>query len=193
MTARLSRRHALWLLAALPAACTSPDPALYTLAAEAGPVRRGAPSRIELRAIALARYLDRSQIVRSSEGFRLDVLGRDWWGEPLDAMLARVLVQDLSQRLPESTVYAETGAVTARPDASIELNVQRLDTGRSDAVLLLAQVGVIRSGRTVTTRNLRFAVPVPAPGAAALVAAMSRAVAALANAIAGMLVAPAPR
>jgi uncharacterized lipoprotein YmbA len=193
MITRFSRRHALCLLAAIPAACASPNPMLYTLAVEAGPVRRGAPARIELRAIALARYLDRSEIVRSSEDFRLDVLGHDWWGEPLDAMLGRVLVQDLSQRLPESTVFSERGAVTATPDASIELNVQRLDIGRSGAMLLLAQIGVIRSGRTVIARDLRFSVPVAGPGAAALVAAMSRAVADLADAIAGLLVAPARR
>ena len=33
--------------------------------------------------IGLARYLERSQIVRSSENYRLDVMSNDWWGEPL--------------------------------------------------------------------------------------------------------------
>jgi uncharacterized lipoprotein YmbA len=43
--------------------------------------------------------------VRSSEDFRLDVSGNDWWGEPLDAMMGRVLTQELTQRLPGSTVF----------------------------------------------------------------------------------------
>ena len=50
-------------------------------------------------------------------------MSNDWWGEPLGAMLSRVLVEELSQRLPQSTVFAETGAVSASPDATIELNV----------------------------------------------------------------------
>ena len=42
-------------------------------------------------------------------------------------MLARVLIEGLGQRLPQSTVIGESGAVSASPDATIELNVQRLD------------------------------------------------------------------
>lgn len=187
MTRCCSRRRMLLGLTLLPAACSSSNPNLYTLAAEPGPTRTGAPARIELRAIALARYLDRSQIVRSSEDYRLDVLGNDWWGEPLDAMLSRVLVQDLTQRLPESTVFAENGAVSAPPEASIELNVLRMDEDRAGALLLLAQVAVTRGGATAVTRNLRFAVPPAGPGTPALVAAISRAVAQLADALAGML------
>lgn len=182
------RRHVLWWLALLPAACASPNPTLYTLAPEPGPVRYGAPARVELRAIALARYLDRSQIVRSSEGFRLDVLGNDWWGEPPDAMLSRVLVQDLSQRLPRSTVFAENGAVSATPDASVELNVQRMDATARGAVLLLAQVAVLRPGGAAVTQNLRFSVMPAGADTPALVAAMSRAVAQLADAVTGLLV-----
>ncbi len=115
----VGRRRVLWLLAGLPAACASPNPSLYTLAVVPGATHPVAPPHIELREIALAHYLERSQIVRSSEDYRLDVLGNDWWGEPLDAMLSRVLVQELSQRLPSSTVFAENGAITATPDASV--------------------------------------------------------------------------
>ena len=90
----------------------------------------GAPRVIELRAIAIARYLERSQIVRSSEDYRLDVMGNDWWGEPLDAMMSRVLVQELNQRLPGSTVFGENGAISTPPDATVEINMQRFDLDR---------------------------------------------------------------
>ena len=185
MRTRIGRRRALWLLAALPAACSSPNPSLYTLAVVPGATRPVAPPHIELREIALAHYLERSQIVRSSEDFRLDVLGNDWWGEPLDAMLSRVLVQELSQRLPASTVFAENGAITATPDVSVELNIQRFDEDHSGAVLLLAQVAV--TGRATVTRNMRFSVPPPSPGTSGLVSAMSTAVGELADAITAML------
>jgi uncharacterized protein len=175
----------LGLLAALPAACTSPNPVLYTLAIVPGPTRAVSPLRIELREIALAHYLERSQIVRSSEDFRLDVLGIDWWGEPLDAMMSRVLVQELSQRLPESTVFAENSAISITPDASVELNIQRFDEDQTGAVVLLAQVAV--AGRRTVARTMRFAVMPPAPGTAGQVSAMSTALGQLADAIAAMV------
>ena len=186
----LPRRHMLWLLALLPAACASPNPNLYTLAVIPGATRADAPRRIELRLISLAHYLDRTQIVRSSEDYRLDVLGNDWWGEPLDSMLSRVLVQELSQRLPQSMVYGENSGISAAPDASVELNVQRMDEDRSGAVLLLAQVAITRAGQVVHARDLRFSVPLPGPGTTQMVAAMSTAVGQLADAIAFSLTSP---
>jgi hypothetical protein len=100
-------------------------------------------------------------------------------------MLSRVLVQELSQRLPSSTVFSENGAITATPDASVELNVQRFDEDHSGALVLLAQVAV--TARATVTRNVRFSVPPPGPGTPGLVSAMSTAVGELADAIAAML------
>ena len=64
---KLSRRHALTLVAALPAACASPNPTLYTLATVPGDTRMAHRSLIELRQVALPHYLERSEIVRSTE------------------------------------------------------------------------------------------------------------------------------
>jgi uncharacterized lipoprotein YmbA len=183
--APIGRRHALLLLAAAPAACASPNPALYTLAVVPGRVRTGAPHAVALRSVALARYLERSQIVRSSDGYRLDILGNDWWGEPLDSMLGRVLVQDLTQRLPGATVFAESGAIAATPDATVAINVQRLDQARSGDVVLMAQVGVMR--RASATRDVNLAVTPAGAGVSDLVAAMSVATGQLADVVAGML------
>ena len=141
------RRRLLLLLAAAPAGCTSPNPTLYVLAPLPGTPwpgtsSAGAAATVELREIGLARYLERSQIVRSSEGYRLDVLGDEWWGEPLGAMLSRVLVQELTQRLPGRTVFAESGAITVNPAATVAVNIQRLDADATGAVVLIAQVEV---------------------------------------------------
>jgi uncharacterized lipoprotein YmbA len=183
--AGMPRRTALLLLAALPTACTSPNPKLYVLAPVPGPVRTGAPRNIAVRAISLARYLERSQIVRSSEGYQLDVLSNEWWGEPLDAMINRILVQELTQRLPGSTAYADNGAISTPPDATVEVNVQRFDLDHSGAVLLLAQIAV--GGRAMSSRGVTVTVVPADPTTSALVAAMSNAVGQLADAIATML------
>lgn len=181
----LSRRTALLALAALPVGCASPNPALYVLAVEPGPTHRGAPKVIQLRAVAIPHYLERSQIVRSSDGYRMDVLSNDWWGEPVDSMLGRVLVQELNQRLPGSMVYSDSGAISAPPDATVEINVQRMDLDRDGSLLLAAQVAV--DGKRLATQGVRITER-PADGTvSALVAAMSIAVGRLADTVAAMV------
>jgi len=182
----LGRRALAVLLAAWPAACVSPNPALYTLAVVPGAEHAGAPRVIELRAIAVAHYLERSQIVRSSENLRLDVLGNDWWGEPLDAMVGRVLSEELTQRLPGSTVYGENGSISATAGATVAINVQRLDADAAGAVVLIAQVAVT-SGRDNTARTVRYTVPPTGAGTGSLVSAMSTAVGQLADTVAAMV------
>jgi uncharacterized protein len=180
-------RLAGFSLAAL-AACSSPSPVLYTIAPASGTVQAGGPKVVALQQIAIARYLERSQIVRSSENYRLDVMSNDWWGEPLGAMLSRVLIEELGQRLRQSTVIGESGAVTASPDATIELNVQRLDEDSAGNLILQAQASVSFKGRGAPAlRNFRFSVTPPAPGIPGEVNAISTAVGQLADGLASML------
>ena len=170
-------------------ACSSPNPNLYTIAPVLAATQTGAPKVIALRQIGVARYLERSQIVRSSENYRLDVESNDWWGEPIGAMLARVLVDELSQRLPTSTVYAETGAVSVSADATVELNVSRLDLNASGMLVLQAQAAVTTKGRGAPlTQSFHFDVPPPSADVAGEVAAISTAVGQLADGLATMLV-----
>ena len=186
----LSRRSALLALAALPAACASPDPALYVLAAVPGPHRSGAAGVVQIRTIGVPHYLERSQIVRSSEGYRMDVLSNDWWGEPFGAMTGRILLLDLTQRLPGSTVYADNGAISTPPDATVEADLQRFDLDRDGALLLAAQIAV--DGNHVASDTVTVTVR-PADGTTgSLVAAMSTATGQLADKIAAMLAEASP-
>jgi len=127
---RLRAASVLGLLAAL-AACSSPSPDLYTIAPVPGVQQATSPKVVVLQQIGLERYLERLQIVRSSEDYKLDVMSNDWWGEPLGAMLSRVLVDELQQRLPQSVVISEVGAVSAPADATVTLNIQRMDKDAS--------------------------------------------------------------
>lgn len=184
---RLQRFGFLIILCSV-TACVSPNPRLYTIAPVQGPVHSGAPKVIALHDIGTARYLERSQIVRSSENYRLEVMSNDWWGEPLGAMLGRVLVEELSQRLPQSTVYLSGGAISATPDATVELEIQRLDLNAAGELVLLAQSAVTFKGREKSpTRSFRLLVPPPQPGIAGQVAATSTAVAQVADELASML------
>lgn len=170
--------------------CSSANPALYTIAPVNGAEQQPAPKVILLQQLGLERYLERSQIVRSSENYRLDVMENDWWGEPLSAMLSRVLVAELGQRLPQSIVISEVGAVSAPADATVTLNIQRLDEDASGNVVLRAQAGVRFKGRGAPVlRGFRFSIPPSSPGTPGEVAAISVAVGRLADSLATMLVA----
>ena len=95
-----------------------------------------------LKDIGLASYLDRREIVRSSEGYKLDVLSNDWWGEPLGGMLGRILVVELAQRLPASTIYARAAPSPPIPTPSSASNMQRLDADNAGTLILIAQVAI---------------------------------------------------
>ena len=191
MTRLRHHRVALFALLILTvAACSSSPPALYTIAPVQGQAQTGAPPVVVVQTVGLARYLDRSQIVRSSEASRLDVQTNDWWGEPLGAMLTRVLAEELTQRLPQSTVINEAGAVTASPDAVIEIDVRRLDEDGGGNLILLAQANVnFKSRKSSVLRNFRIVVPPPGTGTPGQVAAISAAVGQLADGLAAILAA----
>jgi len=189
-----------WRFAALAAlvglaACSSSNPRLYTIAPVDGAAQAGGPKIVLLQQIGLARYLERSQIVHSSENYRLDVMADDWWGEPLGAMLSRVLIEELSQRLPQSAVLGENGAVSYPADATIALNVQRLDQDGAGNLVLLAQAAVSFKGQPAPVLpSYRFVVASQAAGAQPEVAAISAALGRLADGLASVLLAgPAAR
>ncbi len=188
---RLVASAAAWAvlpLAVSIAGCSSPEPVLYTVATAPGAAQTRGPMVVLVQPIAVAHFLERSQIVRSSEDYKLAVMSNDWWGEPLASMLNRVLIEELSQRLPQSTVIAENGAVSARPDATVELNILRLDEDSAGNLVLQAQASVRATGhKEPLLRSFRFAVAPPSPGVPGEVAAISAAVGRLADGLAAML------
>ena len=193
---RPSRRSliaGLALMLGLAACSGSPNPVLYTLAPVPGPQRNIGPRVIVLQQVGIERYLERTQIVRSSENYKLDVMANDWWGEPLAAMIGLVLAAELGQRLPGSTVISEGGVVMAKADATVAVNVQRLDLDGAGQLILQAQVSAGFSGRgEPRLQSFRFAVPPSDPTTAGEVAAISVALGKLADGIAEMVAAGPP-
>ena len=183
------RRFGSLALPLLAAACgSSPNPVYYTVATRSGPTFPSGPKIVMLKDIGLASYLDRREIVRSSEGYKLDVMSNDWWGEPLGGMLGRVLVVELGQRLPASTIYGESGAINTDPNATVGVNLQRLDGDRAGKLILLAQVAVeFNRPRRTAARTFTISRPLATQDIPGLVAAISDAVGELADGIAALL------
>lgn len=207
--ALIGTRRALALAGLVPAlaltlalsGCSSPNPVLYTIAPVSGAptaaaTQNSVPAVVVLQQIGLARYLERSQIVLSSENYRLDVAANDWWGEPLSSMLSRVLIDELGQRLPKSTILGENGAVSASADATVALNISRLDMDATGNLILQAQASVtsknhdadaaVTAGAPVL-QSFRFSVAPTGPGVPGQVAAISNALGQLADKLAVMI------
>ncbi|HEX9558694.1 MAG TPA: PqiC family protein [Reyranella sp.] len=181
---------ALALLAplALDACSSSPNPNYYSVAVRSGPTFPAGPKIVLLKDIGLASYLDRREIVRSSEGYRLDVMSNDWWGESLGGMLGRVLVLELSQRLPASTVYGESGAIAADHNVMVGVNIQRLDADKAGKLILIAQVAAeFNRPRRMAARTFTLSRPLATQDTPGLVAAISDAMGELADGVAALL------
>jgi uncharacterized lipoprotein YmbA len=192
---RRIRRLAALLLAPLLlaplllASCRSADPSLYTLAPARGVPRAGAPALVELRRPGIAGYLDRSEIVRANTPYQLQMQSGQRWGEPFGDMVARVLAEDLNNRLPGTSVFTSTGAITADAGARVELDLQRFDADASGQVQLLAQVAVTRGGNRAAAKaqTIRITVTPASSATADYVAALSRALGEAADQIAALL------
>ncbi len=168
------------------ASCRSPEPSYFTLAPIRGPAAPGAPALVELRRPGIAGYLDRSEIVRSNTAYQLKLDSTERWGEPFGDMVARVLAEDLHNRLPGTSVFTSTGAISADTGARVEIDLQRLDSDPDGQVQLLAQVAITRGtdrGST-TAQTIRLSVRPPGTTTGDYVAAMSQALGQAADQIA---------
>lgn len=179
----IPRRGVLAVALAL-AGCASPEPAYYTLAAVPGARLAGGPRLVEVRDPSIAGYLDRSEIVRSQGSYRLELRAGERWGEPFAPMLGRVFAENLSQRLPNATVFTAHSSLTPDPQVSVEVDVQRFDLGAAGQVILRAQVAVTRSSNKPFTRTVQYETVPASAGTASLVAAMSKLLGQLADATA---------
>lgn len=168
------------------ARCASPDPAIYTLRAVPGEARAGGPSAVKIARPGLAGYLDRSEIVRDSAANRLALRSGERWGEPLGDMIGRVIAEDLTQRLPGSSVFDQSGAITANPDARVEIDILKFDPAGDGTIVLSAEYAIEAgsSHHPIAARHVSLSAVPSGPGAGALAAAESGLLGTLADQIA---------
>lgn len=178
-----------WLflpLLALLAGCTaSPPPQFFTLGPVPGRTHSIHEAGIELRRIGLAGYLDRNSIVLSAANYRLKLAADQRWAEPLGPMLDRVLSEDLGQRLPDTPVFTEAGAIGGAATLILEVNIQRLDADSDGTLVLQAQIALRRD--RPRTRSIRLTARPADTSTEAIVAAMSTLVGELADRVADLV------
>jgi len=184
---RLARRRLLVGLAALSvlAGCNqSVPPRLYTLAAQPGPSVGATRIRLVVKPVEVAKYLDRSEIVRYADPYELRFADLERWGESLRDMATRILIEDLSLRMPESQIVSESSPVNLTADATIEVDISRFDPDPSGQVCLDARWALQRSDRTAAVHLERIRVRPNSASTSDLAAAMSQALGQLSDQIA---------
>jgi len=188
----LSIPLALLALAAL-AACRGPLPAMhyYTLTPQAAPAAAPAasPASVGVGPLDIPRALDRPQIVTRTTENQFAMAEYHRWGGSLAGDALAVLTQDLSALLGSDRVVAHPWTRFITPDFRVPVEIQRLDGALGREVTLTAtwavHYGEERAPRVV--RRTTIVEPAAGPDYADLVAAHSRALAALSREIAAEL------
>lgn len=167
----------------------------YTLTALTDPPTEGqaAPAArsvaVGLGPIRLPAYLDRPQIVTRVSPNEVKFAEYHRWAAPLASNLASALEENLSTLLGSDLIALYPWKSTTPIDCRVEIEVSRFDGKPGDSVLLESQWTVFSGdrGRVLGTKTSSLSEPVNAKGYEALVAAQSRALAALGREIAEVI------
>jgi uncharacterized lipoprotein YmbA len=189
---------ALTMSAGLVACASAPMENYYTLAAlvperqAAGPALSDAS--VTVIATGLVETVDRPQLVLRVSETRVQILEQQRWAEPLKAAIPRVVAANLARELGSARVTSQSRAPPGDGAYRVALDVQRFDSTPGEGAAIDVAWSIRRREGNAETRG-RSSVKESAagPGYDALVAAHSRALAAVSCEIAQALVAFAAR
>ena len=169
---------------------SSPNSQLYTLSVSNGdapPPTEQAAAELPVLAVGpvdLPDYLRRPQIVTREGENRVQVAEFDRWAAPLNEQVERVLAENLAARIQHMVVvnYREQ---RFRPQYRLTMSIERFERQGDGQVRLAGRwtLADAESGAALLTRRDRFVVPVQGGGYEATVAAQSKALAQLADAV----------
>ncbi len=186
---QLSRLAAAFLALALLLGACSPDPPpkVYTLVPL--PADTTAPAgnlAVSVQQVDIPRYLDRPQIVRYGSTYQLEVDQFARWGEPFGAMVTRVLILDLSRRLPGAQVFQDGDNASVPAQVRLEVTLNGFEADPSNSVILNARWVVRRAdgAEVLSSDATEIRIQPGDPSLSGMVSAMSQALAQLSDKIA---------
>ncbi len=189
----LIMRSAVLLAAAILGGCGSAEPTYYTLRSWPGVAQGGVPLTIQVRTPTVSSFLDRDYIVRNDKDYRLKLAEDSVWGEPIAGLIGSTLTADLQQRLPGSTVFTDSGAVSTHPQAVVELDVSQFSEDGAGLATIDAALSVQRpDAGAATSQLLHLSMAPSGPTTADLAAALSQLLGQVADAAARQASALAP-
>ncbi len=175
------------------AACGPKEPTnLYMLSALAQPVSNEKPATrpiFGVGPVTAPAYLDRPQIVTRSSPNKLAVGEFDRWAEPFEALLARVLSENLSVLLNSDAVFTLPRRRLSEVDVQVELEIFRFDADPDGTVHLAGRWAVYTNGgkSLEAARKSSIRERIQGSGYEAVAIAMSRALETLSREIVQVL------
>lgn len=173
---------ALLLFCGVPA-CTllapKPDQTQFFVLTPLAPASASAGSntlQIGVGPIMVPEYLDRTNIVRRFAANRIAISEFEWWAEPLDASLMRVLGDNIAARLGTAAVLRYPWPLLMKPAYAVAISFSRFDIVEPDRVQLSAR-WIIRAGqpqRALVTRESNIEKTPAGPSTADAVTALSQ-------------------
>jgi len=144
---------------------------------------------VGLGPVVFPEYLDRPHIVTRVGGSELTVAEFDYWAEPLDKSVPRVLAENLSTLLRRDDIIVLPWSIAANAKYRVMVAITRLDGAVGGDVVLTAAWGVRqeRDKVPVVARKMTLSAPTDAPGYQGLVSAHNRVLADLSREIANAL------
>ena len=166
---------------------STPPSRFYVLSSEGRPLPGDAGPKGEAQAVFLSRvelpeYLRQNEIVVRADGHQLVVAEQERWGEPLDKGVPRVLSRNLAALLPDHALSAYPWERPPAPYSDVAVALTRFDA-EGGQVYLEARWRIETDAGTLQRRTA-IARAVEGEGYPSIVAAMSAALAALAQDIA---------
>jgi uncharacterized lipoprotein YmbA len=183
-----------WLVCCALSGCGSSPPTRFYILndiAPTGPVPSVSSSiAVRVEPVAIAPEVDRPELVTRSGANRVHVAGSERWAAPLPEQIRRVLSDDLAARLPQGLVANMDEPSTSEPRRSLTIAIDEFYGDDSCAVSLRAGWSLANPhAPPVLHGSEQVQIPAGTPCSGELPAAMSRALAALADKLATVIAA----
>ncbi|AUT58756.1 PqiC family protein [Paraburkholderia sp. SIMBA_049] len=172
------------------AACSSPRSNFYTLSPDTTLESAGAPLSVSVVVgpVTVPDLVDRPQLVTRVSGNEVKLNEFARWGEPLKSGVADVIAADLTRLLGSQRVSVSSQMVAGTEACRVRVDILQFDSMPGEAVAVDALWTVRVTGRTaLLTGRSTIREPVQGADDAALVAAHSRALAAVSRDIAAAI------
>jgi uncharacterized lipoprotein YmbA len=187
----------LVLLPVFVAACSILEPKPdntrnYLLSPEAIAPGRARDVSLAVGPITLPPYLDRAELVTRVRSHRVEILSNHRWAEPLDVNFARVFTTNLSAAVGTDRIVEFPWLIEPKVDYRVTVDVERFETTSEGFAVLQARWSLSRGVKGELARSKLASIQVPIEGSTTedAVAALSRAVAQLAEEIAREVLPP---
>jgi len=113
--------------------------------------------------VSIPEYLERSQIVSRQSRYSVEISDFNYWAEPLETSIPKVISENLSTILSTDSVYPYPWK-TASPEYQVRIEVLQFDGSMPGNVLIYSRWSLLKNGEETNIRNKKFHTKKPIAG-----------------------------